>query len=322
MTTFWHVSIHAPARGATVGGEQVWGKQTFQSTRPQGARHDGEDIIEIDKLFQSTRPQGARRAFGPTKYTQRCFNPRARKGRDFHGFIDIVDFAVSIHAPARGATAVGSPCCAARLFQSTRPQGARPHFLRVRCCLERFNPRARKGRDNASYTSRFNICCFNPRARKGRDLAPMRFMVVGMFQSTRPQGARPLDALLGLQAAVSIHAPARGATTSSSRSSQTWSFNPRARKGRDRRRIPDQCMVSVSIHAPARGATPLSTICCGFSLGFNPRARKGRDWQDLGLRPGYRVSIHAPARGATASPWMRCLSGSFQSTRPQGARLQ
>ena len=55
------------------------------------------------------------------------------------------------------------------------------------------------------------------------------------FQSTPPRGGRLAYAQLGLRAeAVSIHAPARGATY-------------------ERERI--GLFIDVSIHAPARGAT-------------------------------------------------------------------
>ena len=77
---------------------------------------------------------------------------------------------------------------------------------------------------------------------------------------------------------VSIHAPARGATTSSAgprRSSD--SFNPRAREGRDEVFGLRDRQAIVSIHAPARGATIDGLTSC-----------------DL-----ISVSIHAPARGAT-----------------------
>ena len=54
------VSIHAPARGATPHDLTLDAVGVFQSTRPRGARHD-------------TRRGG---------WPGRCFNPRAREGRD------------------------------------------------------------------------------------------------------------------------------------------------------------------------------------------------------------------------------------------------
>ena len=54
---------------------------------------------------------------------------------------------------------------------------------------------------------------------------------------------------------VSIHAPARGATRKGTTILSEYSFNPRARKGRDLSPQPLLLLSSVSIHAPARGAT-------------------------------------------------------------------
>ena len=57
-----------------------------------------------------------------------------------------------------------------------------------------------------------------------------------------------------------------------------WSFNPRARRGRDEKELEELRAFKVSIHAPAGGAT----------AGFN-------------LETGeVLVSIHAPAGGATS----------------------
>ena len=77
------VSIHAPARGATrTAMLDILATYTFQSTRPRGARH-AHYGIQSPCL---------------------CFNPRARAGRDILQHHLFLIFAVSIHAPARGAT--------------------------------------------------------------------------------------------------------------------------------------------------------------------------------------------------------------------------
>ena len=97
---------------------------------------------------------------------------------------------------------------------------------------------------------------FNPRARGGRDLDKRASCAFNWFQSTRPRGARPTSLSLRLERLVSIHAPAGGATRSLAiahlfrivsihapaggatlaRASDLvfFSFNPRARGGRDK----------------------------------------------------------------------------------------
>ena len=143
------VSIHAPARGATDQGDgltargkgfqstrprgarRVAGRHppvysAFQSTRPRGARHGRRQRVYAIGAFQSTRPRGARPPACHATPTGGCFNPRAREGRDF----DLLDLilryqVVSIHAPARGATKQEKQNIVSKLFQSTRPRGAR-----------------------------------------------------------------------------------------------------------------------------------------------------------------------------------------------------
>ena len=76
------------------------------------------------------------------------------------------------------------------------------------------------------------------------------------FQFTRPRGARHLREIHKILKEVSIHAPARGATSS----------GPRR-----------QARELVSIHAPARGATRRPLLLSIPAVGFNSRAREGRD---------------------------------------------
>ena len=149
------VSIHAPARGATSIPASAVVACAFQSTRPHGARLERLAHSVLRHGFQSTRPHGARHS-------------RAILGAELE--------RVSIHAPARGATALS--CARSRTMTC-------------------FNPRARTGRDDDTTLTTAANAGFNPRARTGRDAE------VGA--RAQCQG-------------VSIHAPARGATRSCIRS--------------------------------------------------------------------------------------------------------
>ena len=85
----YYVSIHAPTRGATSAAlSHIDGIPLFQSTRPRGARLISSSVIGWNVLFQSTRPRGARHS-------------RHKRHQD--------GFAVSIHAPTRGATLSVAP---------------------------------------------------------------------------------------------------------------------------------------------------------------------------------------------------------------------
>ena len=98
------VSIHAPARGATRPHRRVVPPRRFQSTRPRGARRATVFSAARQRQFQSTRPRGARPGRTGEKY----------------GII---------------------------AFQSTRPRGARRRARNDSHALACFNPRAREGRD-------------------------------------------------------------------------------------------------------------------------------------------------------------------------------
>ena len=76
-------------------------------------------------------------------------------------------------------------------FQSTRPRGARQITKFSVDDHNRFNPRARGGRDLIRPGGYGRMRCFNPRARGGRD---------------------PHITEMALVEQVSIHAPAGGAT--------------------------------------------------------------------------------------------------------------
>jgi len=98
------VSIHAPTWGATRVSLLSFARLMFQSTRPRGAR-----------------PLRVHRAA-----SVECFNPRAHVGRDGLVRFPCQGGPVSIHAPTWGATRkMWKWRCGERVFQSTRPRGAR-----------------------------------------------------------------------------------------------------------------------------------------------------------------------------------------------------
>ena len=169
------------------------GQVLFQFTRPHGARRKKSAPVKITVVFQFTRPHGARRIYSeyPTD-TYGSFNSRARMGRDRDRELDKLSVAVSIHAPAWGATIS---------LIALHPFG------------ECFNSRARMGRDIKTLWQAINKKdvsihapawgatlpeewtpgqgpCFNSRARMGRDNSFFwQCRTVG-FQFTRPHGAR------------------------------------------------------------------------------------------------------------------------------------
>ncbi len=188
---------------------------------------------------------------------------------------------VSIHAPARGATArVRGPVPQMR-FQFTRPRGARPRRA--------VRPRRRPHR----------VSIHAP-ARGATQREEAAAQAKAQFQFTRPRGAR--HELPGREAGVrrvSIHAPARGAT---------------------RRRGPRRGRARVSIHAPARGATgmqDLGEINAAFQF---TRPRGARHKAAVRIARMYEFQFTRPRGARPPRAPTPPASSLFQFTRPRGAR--
>ena len=144
----------------------------FQSTHPHGVRPMMERIQPGTQQFQSTHPHGVRllRPHVVGEPLSISIHAPARGATaDVRRFV--LYFQISIHAPARGATK-----------GVDKSRSADPYF----------NPRTRTGCDSLS--TRCRECCQK-------------------FQSTHPHGVRlPHTWRLIGDIIISIHAPARGAT--------------------------------------------------------------------------------------------------------------
>ena len=208
----------------------------FQSTRPRGARRRANARSTSVASFQSTRPRGARlpkivthdfTSFNPRAREGRDpaaipgrrpryrFNPRAREGRDSPLFLVPAGNPVSIHAPARGATAIipvdaiighvsihapargatvflGRPRPAYRVSIHAPARGATTPLFTRPIDWRKFQSTRPRGARPKERQQMANHAGFNPRAREGRD------------------HRNQTDTALFFP--VSIHAPARGAT--------------------------------------------------------------------------------------------------------------
>ena len=80
----------------------------FQSTLPQGERRpSGSSAIVEGMNFNPRSRKGSDRTCGLMSGTEKNFNPRSRKGSDADANNTInSSITISIHAPARGATAI------------------------------------------------------------------------------------------------------------------------------------------------------------------------------------------------------------------------
>ena len=213
--------------------------------------------------FQSTLPRGERRK----RRAYKC-----------------CDIPISIHAPARGATRSDEQHEADVPISIHAPaRGATsPQRSDSRCTWNNFNPRSREGSDGKIFASLLEIFDFNPRSREGSDFAYRAYYAV---------------------LSISIHAPARGATSSpSGTASRSFRFQSTLPRG-ERRIFADPCVLPpyISIHAPARGATGNGKCRSQIFYYFNPRSREGSDCFSVQL--------------------IR-ITELFQSTLPRGERLQ
>ena len=231
------VSIHAPAKGATLSSPIMPSKICrFQSTLPRRERPKfsipcaASDAVSIHapakgatikhlirnkiKMFQSTLPRRERLHNMSAITAARSFNPRSREGSDISPDILLRAFTVS------------------------------------------FNPRSREGSDGVACSICHACRSFNPRSREGSDPVAYALFLINVVSIHAPaKGATPTTNAFVARHGVSIHAPAKGATMrmqSLTKNAEFQSTLPR------RERL-------------SRGSVTAHTHC------FNPRSREGSD---------------------------------------------
>ena len=189
---------------------RLWSQ--FQFTRPRGARlrkdvrllrkggfnsraRVGRDLTSSSALrrcssFNSRARVGRDNTPRRLRRSGGCFNSRARVGRDLWVGVLAVSRKVSIHAPAWGATAAGLGIAGKLGVSIHAPAWGATSYL----------------------VSRYLLRCFNSRARVGRDGDVVKLLQgAGMFQFTRPRGARPMLLRLPLTSCAFQFTRPRGA---------------------------------------------------------------------------------------------------------------
>ena len=163
---------------------------------------------------------------------------------------------VSIHAPARGATAVpAQDRIRVRVSIHAPARGATSRHQRVACSVC-FNPRSREGSDPKPLIPDAPVRAFQstlPRGERRRDSRPRT-----LWRSFNPRSREGSDgrrAQSGTKCHVSIHAPARGATSVSRPFVPLRGFQSTLPRGERQLLNFLKALLEVSIHAPARGAT-------------------------------------------------------------------
>ena len=146
-------------------------------------------------LFQSTLPRRERRGpFSMDDILTGISIHAPAKGATANFLCITTHICISIHAPAKGATLYPSIFLLSTWkFQSTLPRRERPVI--VSCTIKRlsnFNPRSREGSDLFFMLIYSDLLDFNPRSREGSD-----YKFFWKFS---------------VSFGISIHAPAKGAT--------------------------------------------------------------------------------------------------------------
>ena len=232
-----YVSIHAPARGATVF-RGTWHRHAwFQSTHPRGVRLD-EISIEARSLGVSIHAP----ARGATPF-----------GEEYR-----TSTKVSIHAPARGATNIVLMGGSSSSFQSTHPRGVRPLSPPNNRGLMLFQSTHPRGvrRLTCSMSSLTRLVSIHAPARGATCRAMDGRCVHGCFNPRTREGCGSRTAANNNRNCRFNPRTHMGATSCRTCVAQLGSyFNPRARVGRDLVDQREQRVGHVSIHTPKMGAT-------------------------------------------------------------------
>ena len=209
---------------------------------------------------------------------------------------------ISIHAPAKGATA-GSEIILPRIkeFQSTLPRRERRSCRSARCAGSTFQstlPRRERPCRLSDPLEHHTISIHAP--AKGATHISRPYILAIQFQSTLPRRERHTRIMeYGGICKFQSTLPRRERPKGVVRNVKVRYFNPRSREGSDVHGADAACEIVISIHAPAKGATHCGDYLVMLEdISIHAPAKGATRVSDvLGIRCG--ISIHAPAKGAT-----------------------
>ena len=160
--SFCHVSIHAPAWGATVHKLRDLAHGCFNPRSRMGS----DPSVRMTQKLSGFNPR-SRMGSDPLKITYlglaSCFNPRSRMGSPLP---PVVGFNPRSRMGSDLSENYPRPI---HLFQSTLPHGERPSEGTPIAAEVGFNPRSRMGSDYINHEKEERKACFNPRSRMGSD---------------------------------------------------------------------------------------------------------------------------------------------------------
>ena len=197
------------------------------------------------------------------------FNPRSREGSDRQPCDKITVYAISIHAPAKGATRHNKACdCYFPISIHAPAKGATACVF----CVSRF----------------LHISIHAP-AKGATDQLIYVDQILSISIHAPAKGATRQDSALHPDSYISIHAPAKGATSINGFINVLCVLFQSTLPRRERLEQPPPCLLIISIHAPAKGATSTSTtVYCSFSFQSTlPRRERQHLLTSFRLQYGY-----------------------------------
>ena len=197
----------------------------------------GHNTARIHNIFRSTLPaRGATQLFSGKVILQPISIHAPARGTTVILQGNLQVGGISIHAPARGATEPKPEEEPESAISIHAPARGATYFFFCKCIDRPIS---------------IHAPARGATERRCADYFPH------LFQSTLPQGERPIPEWLN-EAALA-------------------NFNPRSRKGSDFEHENNILRRCISIHAPARGATGAESDAACRKNDFNPRSRKGSD---------------------------------------------
>ncbi len=232
---------------------------------------------------------------------------------------------ISIHAPAKGATYFDYLKVSVRIFQSTLPRRERRASYETRTsgrCY--FNPRSREGSDSSANSIINRQTLFQSTLpRRERHPAPLPSHPLQHFNPRSREGSdqRPQQAA-AQGAEISIHAPAKGATSRIMSIASTVSIFQSTLPRRERRGRSAHCGTSSTFQStlPRRERRSAGLAPAFSSMHFNPRSREGSDVAGRPIAASEPFQSTLPRRERRASSAVMGKAAAFQSTLPRRER--
>ena len=335
------ISIHAPAWGATKRFMLASKICNFNSRPRVGSDLHAGPRLRCGAHFNSRPRVGSDSPSSRSRPALRYFNSRPRVGSDRrirrrsndHRQFQFtpprgerprfplrknLNFCISIHAPAWGATLGALPPCASTMHFNSRPRVGSDKQRKISCHQGDISIHAPAW--GATHIAR-------NRAEGGISIHAPAW------------GATPLRHSSRYHEDISIHAPAWGATAMAVQSILREIISIHAPAwGATLQRIYDEIERTISIHAPAWGATGIHCTVAGvLEFQFTPprgerlhrtaflnwyhlfqfTPPRGERQRDADRRSRERaISIHAPAWGATLFPGVEIDHGRISIHAP------